>query len=29
MVERLENSKKVSEQVTIAMKESKEAEKEI
>ena len=29
MVERLENSKKVSEQVSIAMKESKEAEKEI
>ena len=29
MVERLENSKKVSDQVSIAMKESKEAEKEI
>ena len=27
MVERLENSKKVSEQVSIAMKESKEAER--
>jgi len=29
MVERLENSKKVSEQVSVAMKQSREAEKEI